>query len=86
MEGDEQGGEQPTGEENSPAGEQGGEQPAGEQPEGMSAGGNEQRGNFRDHVGGRPSGSTARALILPRAKTPTRARAKNCRALACAPA
>jgi hypothetical protein len=60
----------------------------------MSAGGNEQRGNFRDHVGGRPSGSTARALILPRAKTPARARAKtpararakNCRALACAPA
>jgi hypothetical protein len=38
-EGDEQGGEQPTGEENSPAGEQGGGQPAGEQQEGMSAGG-----------------------------------------------
>jgi hypothetical protein len=60
VEGDEQGGEQPTGE-NSPAGEQGGEQPAGEQPEGMSAGGNEQRGKFRDRVGGRPSGSSARA-------------------------
>jgi hypothetical protein len=56
------------GEENSPAGEQGGEQPAGEQPEGMSAGGNEQQGNFRDRVGGRPSGSTARANTPPRAR------------------
>ena len=68
MEGDEQGGEQPTGEENSPAGEQGGEQPAGEQPEGMSAGGNEQGGKFHDRVGGRPSGCTARAKTPPRAR------------------
>jgi hypothetical protein len=53
VEGDEQGGEQPTGEENSPAGEQGGEQPAGEQPEGMSAGGDEQGGKFRVEEGDR---------------------------------
>jgi hypothetical protein len=75
-EGDEQGGEQPTGEENSPAGEQGGEQPAGEQQEGMSAGG----GAISVTVWEGDRAAAQRVLILPRA------RAKNWRALACAPA
>jgi hypothetical protein len=54
VEGDEQGGEQPTGE-NSPAGEQGGEQ-----PEGMSAVGDEQGGKFRVEEGDRAGAARAR--------------------------
>ena len=60
MEGDEQGGEQPTGEENSPAGEQGGEQPAGEQPKGMS--------REASSVWRRETEREQRALKIPRAR------------------